>query len=533
MVIGLYLLPVLVLLVGPDMVGVERFSPMIAGFWLVLCWGIVAGWLSGIKRKNTQDREYMGSYVTEARYYEPWSEKVLVTERVQKVDADGKTYEEEESYWVEEYHPEESILYYACGAEEDVSAETYDKYVALFDNEEYTQVEHEEDERHRIVEDGGCYYTQWPGTVESLSLDYLENSYENRTLHTPNVYQITDLPEQTVKTYSLADYSKRCVYGNAKGDVIDTLEEKTDFFNCFSREHNVKLNFICLTESDISIAKLWQQHWKNGKRNTVNIVLGLKGGKIDWCYVFGWQNEQARVELRSLMMECKSLYAVILRFSDIEDILKNSYSLADFSKYNFVPVKYSLGDVAPVAITVLAIMLFALWFFGYDKTYAADIQRALRAQQWQRAESLLYKQLQNTPDYKMSNDLAAVQMKQNIYDKSVAYWLDKATSKKDQSYCVWQNKRLYADQTKTQNLFLDELVDSFNKHNSSSILCFMILEAEQVKNKKLLTQLHRIAKNEYKTPSSVLCKSIREDKEICIFGEGEDRVLRSRFWRSF
>ena len=131
----------------------------------------------------------------------------------------------------------------------------------------------------------------------------------------------------------------------------------------------------------------WQQYWKNGKRNTINVVVGLNDAqKIEWAHVFGWQNEAACIKLRDFVAGLDSLADITAQFNQIEDILKENYSLPDFGQYEFVRSSFPLTGTL-ITLTVCLGLFCGLFCRPEDRVFKAN--DLLRQGQFARAEAIL------------------------------------------------------------------------------------------------------------------------------------------------
>lgn len=79
------------------------------------------GLLWTFKRAESSDTEFLGSYVTKIRYYEPWNERVAHTRTY--TDSKGNTHTE--TYYVTEEHSEKWAYSDHSGRERDCSSDVF------------------------------------------------------------------------------------------------------------------------------------------------------------------------------------------------------------------------------------------------------------------------------------------------------------------------------------------------------------------------------------------------------------------------
>ena len=80
-----------------------------------------AGMIWVFERVESDDTEYLGSYVTKIRYYEPWNEQVMKTRTY--TDSKGRTHTK--THYETENHPERYTYYDHSGSERKCSNEEF------------------------------------------------------------------------------------------------------------------------------------------------------------------------------------------------------------------------------------------------------------------------------------------------------------------------------------------------------------------------------------------------------------------------
>ena len=375
--------------------------PYIMGYEPLGIFGIVVGCLGawmviGIAKLcesgKTEDEEILGTYVTEARYYEPWTEKIEHEDE----ETGEKTYETVE-------HDEDWEATVAEGDIIPIDEEDYQYYVRLFGNEDEEEADHYGESEGEIIDSGYSTYTTWPGTYETASYEYVSRAYQNPTLRASSVYASEKLDEQAIKTYHLESYGRKGLYGTVKGEDVEQLEDEIRDYNCWSRDKNIKLNFILLENAKSTQGVYWQQYWQNGKRNTINAVVGVTSEhKIEWAHVFGWQNEAACIKLRNFIVGLDTLEDITSNFSQVEHILKENYQLPNFGQYDFGVGQFPLKGTL-IALTICLGVFCGL--FGRPPQYNGRAQQYLKQKQYSLAKSNFQEHLYRVPDdvYALNN----------------------------------------------------------------------------------------------------------------------------------
>ena len=373
--------------------------PRIAGWEPLGILGVLVGALfaciiiaiaQAYESEKSRDEEILGTYVTEARYYEPWTEKIE-----HKDEETGEvTYETVE-------HEEDWEATLAEGDIIPIDEEDYQHYVRVFGNEDEEEADHYGEAEGEIIDPGYSTYTTWPGTFATAIYEYVSRSYKNPTLGASNVYESKAFGPETVKAYHLETYGRKGLYGTVKGEDAERLENEIRDYNCWFREKNIKLNFILLENVKSTHGMYWQQHWQNGKRNTINAVVGVNSEhKIEWAHVFGWQNEAACIKLRNFITGLDTIGDIASHFSQVAEILKENYTLPDFDEYNYV-----LGQF-PIKGTLIALTI-CLWLYCglFCKTPDPMLEAAelIKTEQWVEAKMILQRRLDQLIDRDLQN----------------------------------------------------------------------------------------------------------------------------------
>ena len=402
----LYALALLIIiprLIGCQPLGIFGLVMGSLGAWLII------GLFYSEDISKSLDEEYIGTYVREACYFTEW------TERIRHEDKDTKkvTYETV-------CHPEEWEVTVAEGRRGlRISRTTYNRYVQAFDNEHEANADHDWEAKGTVIDPGTCYYTVWPGTYETACYRYIKKEYDNPTLRAPNVFQTEDVSEEDVKKYRLMDYAQIEIYGRLKGADVDALEKVTEDYNCWFRTKQIKLNFILLENTPTSVADYWRRHWKNGKRNTVNAIVGVNSEhKIQWVYVFGWQNEGVRVQLRDLLAGLDDVNDIVAHFDEIKNLLETQYHRADFKQYDYIRPKFPLKNTA-ITLTIFLSLFCGL--FCRAPYPPVDAMRLIAKNNLQAAKKILEPYVLSTyyQDADAYNNLGIIYFEEKNYNEAL------------------------------------------------------------------------------------------------------------------
>lgn len=115
--------------------------------------GVAMIW--AFERAESSDTEYLGSYVTKIRYYEPWNEQKEETETY--TDDEGNTHTR--TYYVTVNHSEKWSYYDHSGRERDCTSQ---EFSAMKDRLQAASV-FVDMHRNYYTRDGDAYEYQWNG----------------------------------------------------------------------------------------------------------------------------------------------------------------------------------------------------------------------------------------------------------------------------------------------------------------------------------------------------------------------------------
>lgn len=473
------------LMLGFEPLGILGLTVGCLGSWIVIA---IA---KSFESQKESDTEIIGTYVTEARYYEPWTEKIKHEDK----ETGKVTYEivEHDEVWEMDVAEGEECI--------PIDEEDYLRYVKAFGGEEEEEADHEWEAEGEVTDPGYCYTTRWPGTFETACYEYVYRSYVNPTLRSSNVYTAEKLDEDIIKSYHLTKYGEMEIYGTARDtDEAWRLSEKLADYNCWFREKNIKLNFILLKNAKSVQAMYWQQYWKNGKRNTINAVVGLNDAQqIEWAHVFGWQNESTCIKLRDFLVGLKTLDDITENFDQVEEILQENYELADFKQYDFMLKRF------PYVGTFIALSICLGLFcglFGRPVQLNERGQRYIQQGQYQAAYHDLreYARHYNPDNPYVLNNLGVLLLRENLYEGAEEMFAramsNRSKLSSDVVFYVYRNQAICYQEMKEYKKAIKVYKDALeytgdNGYNSKSFYCGLYNLYKEIGYKKSIWSLNQ------------------------------------------
>lgn len=318
---------------------------------IVLSALFIFGSKSLIESSQVQSKEYWGSLVTRAEYYEDWDEWISQTcTETYGCDSKGnncKTRTYDCSY--RRYHPAEYILFTKNNEVIRVDEKEYFEVQRKFGNSNFVDLK-----RDYYEKNGNEYYTSWDGdplkSVPTSTIHY----YENRVkVCDQSIFHFLEVTEGDRNKYSLKDYPElvsnyklQSLLGYQGGD-FESLNNKLNYFNGLLGEKKQVRMFILIFENQPIEAAFYQEcYWSGGNKNEFVLCIGVdKQKNIKWCKPFSWTtSEILKVDLRNYVQSQQ-----VLNLEDVINQMKvevsKNFSRRHFKEFNYLTVEPPLWAV--------------------------------------------------------------------------------------------------------------------------------------------------------------------------------------------
>ncbi len=252
-----------------------------------------------IETVQVSSKEYWGSFVTEARYYEDWNEYIHQT----CTRSCGKECTETYDCSYVEYHPAEYQIATTTGEILNIGRNDYHRLVTLFGNENFKELH-----RNYYTDDGDEYYSNWPGdSLKSFPVT-TEHTYENRIKAADqSIFHFATVKEPEIKQYGLiqypeiaSNYKMHVVLGDSSQDALNA-DKKVQYINALlGHKKQVKI-FVLIFKNQPIDAGLYQEwYWSGGNMNEFVVCIGIDGARnVSWCKPVSWtQNELLKSKVK-------------------------------------------------------------------------------------------------------------------------------------------------------------------------------------------------------------------------------------------
>jgi hypothetical protein len=253
---------------------------------------------------DVQDTEYWNSRVIMSEYWEGWTGE--------SKDSDGDR--------TTEYHSPNWVIHTGANESVSISQANYREIVKLFGKEKFERIYRSS----RVsTGDGNRYYTVFPGTKETEITSSVEHYFVNWVKATKKKNTRLEALKEDFKIF-LRPYPKlqSSRYGPIKlNRVIRAVCQVPKVF-CqhvdkelslllatigSSKQINILVYFVGTDNIEFELAL--KDHWVNGKKNDVIVIIGLNGSDITWSRVLAWVDDssQFRTKLANRIEQLKTI----------------------------------------------------------------------------------------------------------------------------------------------------------------------------------------------------------------------------------
>jgi len=315
---------------------------------------------------QTSDTEWLGYYVAETRYYEPWDEEVTYTVTVD----DGDTYDSkgnvqhhshtETRTRIDEHGPEWTYILNS-GGQVWVDKEDYERWASLWKHSEFVDM-------HRCYysKNGNMYRSPFDNITEHLAPYTVEETYENRVKASGSVFKHRKLDDP--KNLGLHDYPSivehdlRAVLGNcSRSSDADSILRRANAM--LGMHKQVRMFLLLYRDLPQQTALDQETYWQGGNKNEFVLCVGLdKQDTVQWAKAFSWtEREDLKIRVAQRAMSQKKFDAV-----DVANFMTREVSLC-FERKHFKDFSYLTVEIGwtAVVVTFVLVLLFNIGYTVY------------------------------------------------------------------------------------------------------------------------------------------------------------------------
>lgn len=281
------------------------------------------------------DTEYIGDYVTEVRYYEPWNEYIHKTCSYTTTSGSGKNSTTTTHYYdcsYVEYHPEKFVQVLSNGYEYDITKIEYNRLFSMWASKQNIFVDMDRD-YHTI--DGNMYYKKFDGIREHSKTRTIDHSYKNKIKASHSIFGFSNIKPEEAKKMGLYDYPKLTKQDG--GNFWENDQNQNPFlgYNPTNNElirwqfingyygptKQFRVYVLFFYNKSQSIVQDQRDYWDGGNKNEMVICIGMDSvsKNVQWADAFSWCDRPTfEVNFRNFMSGKQKL-----------DLIK----IADFTEY--------------------------------------------------------------------------------------------------------------------------------------------------------------------------------------------------------
>ena len=303
---------------------------------------------------NSNDTEYLGSYVNRITYYEPWDEMVHV--RHTRTNSDGET----EVYytWEREYHSERyTYVDNESKWEHHLSKKEYETIKKRMGDKTVFRDMHRD--YHRI--DGDAYDIFWDGKVETLYDITTPHSYTNKVKASQShtIFKMSDISPEEAKEMGLYEYPE--IYSMNQNPIIgknvsDKDKQRIKYINAtYGKKYQFRTYILIFENKDITISEIQKAYWQNGNKNEFVLCLGVQRDSVVWANAFSWCDEpKLEVKARDYFIQNPKLD--ISKYGEwLQTQVPTHWKRKEFEDFSYIHVGLSRGQY--IALVIIMIIL--------------------------------------------------------------------------------------------------------------------------------------------------------------------------------
>ena len=317
-----------------------------------------AAMIWAFERVESSDTEYLGSYVTKIRYYEPWNE----IQRRTQTYRDSKGHSHTRTYNVTVNHPERWTYYDHSGRERRCSNEEFSAMKRRLSVASVFVDMH----RHYYTRDGDAYEYRWNGQPATLYSVTRENEYENKVKASRSVFKFEDINEKEARRLGLHDYPqiRLCDQSPIIGEKFSARQERAiRVLNArYGPKKEFRIYLLFYRNKPLSIADRQRSYWQGGNKNELVVCVGLDSrNRVVWSDAFSWCDSHV-LAVKSRDWFTSHRLDLCAFASYIAPIVQKEWKRKEFSDFKYLSVELSNKEYWSIIIIMLLLNIgLSVW----------------------------------------------------------------------------------------------------------------------------------------------------------------------------
>ena len=303
------------------------------------------------------DTEYLGNYITNVTYYQPWNEYIhrICTRTV----GSGKHMHviSYDCSYVEE-HPEQFAYTLNTGEEEITTAEDFYNIKRHWNSKAVFR----ELDRNYYTKDGDAFDTKWDGRKLTCKTRTFEETYKNKVRASHSIFKFEDISKSKANKIGLYDYPERDrdyaqqeqVLGLKKKDRAGV--QMIEYINgVYGYKKQFRTYILMFYNKSINVAQKQREYWEGGNKNEFIVCIGVDSvtNKIQWCYPFSWQDTPLLEAKTKQVLIPDSKFSLYRYACWLDKNVSKNWQRKNFDSFDYINVDLSDGQYMFLLIMIV------------------------------------------------------------------------------------------------------------------------------------------------------------------------------------
>lgn len=319
------------------------------------------------------DTEWLGGYVTEVQYYQPWDEEVPCRHPIYcsrtVCSGSGKSRScHSESYvcghvhaYDVDYHSERweaktTLMDYG------IERFRYDQLVAQFGTGKQFVDLHRN--YHSI--DGDMYSTKWGGQDETLEPVASSESYENRPKASHSIFHFNELDSSEIKQYKpfeyppIIEHKQITLLGYEDRAALQQLQVLN---SRLGHSKQVRVYLLVFKNQPREAGYVQERYWQGGNMNEIVVCVGIDdNNNIQWGHTFSWtESTGVKIKIRREIEDEQNLDLTKI-INTIQDEVKFEWKRKDFHDFDYINIDPTITQIIIIYILTILVNIGIAWW---------------------------------------------------------------------------------------------------------------------------------------------------------------------------
>lgn len=300
-------------------------------------------------------KEYYGSFIKTAEYYEPWNEYI---HRICTISC-GKNCTTTYDCSYVQYHSAYWQITTTTDEEVIINESEYERIKSFFGNDHFLELN-----RNYYTQDGNCYYSSWPSDSLHAIPVTTRHKYENRIKAADqSVFHFEHVTENDVTKYNLKEYPDITEYYKQDAVIGDNSEEaaeankKIKYINgLLGPTKEVKVFVLIFKNQPVQAAFFQEWYWSGANMNEFVVCIGIDNDRnVQWCKPISWtRSEILKSKVKDFVQSQKRLDLCDLSCY-MQQNINELFVRRNFKEFDYLTVEPPMWAVILTYLLTIAI----------------------------------------------------------------------------------------------------------------------------------------------------------------------------------